>query len=1225
MNSSDIAFDIPFKESSFLPIYKENNNLIKVIAILPLRITLKGENMVKIRYWKLWMSAFLFLLLLVPSITPSTGMRNEVTVTQSKKPLKLALIWHQHQPNYQDPSTGIYEQPWVLMHSSNSYPLMAKLLELYPINATINLTPVLLRQLDDYTSGVAFDRRIEVAKMDESSMSFENKSLVITHFFDINPQFVTGRYKWIQDKLSNYHTLEEKVAALTNAEYYDLKVMFFLRWINPYFIYNETLHPLLPTWDRLIDEGDPSEPKFSGSDKINVINVMYQIAQNVVPWHKTIRETGRVEITTTPYYHPILPLLIDLNSARETDPGNAELPLPTQSTGWVEDAQAQINKGVQSYVDHFNGTPNGMWPSEEAVSSDIIPLVANAGINWIVTDEGVLRRSLGVSSTSPEQLYKMYRAEKNGSSVAVLFRDPELSNQIGFTYSGMDPNAAAADFVTRLKNIYNSLPADNEDYIVTVALDGENAWEYYSYDIDGDGKNEYTGNLFRVRLYQALLNAVNEGWLETVTPTQYLASHPINTLPSVNLATGSWAWDLNTWIGEPDENVAWDRLITARKTLVEAENNGTVANSTAAWEALYAAEGSDWFWWYGTDQNSGHDEVFDWGFKTLLRNVYENIGWSKAEILQKRPELYLKLKPIYSGAFADRMDATFDGVASSGEWASAYWYNDTEINDAGITSFYTGIDQNTSNLLFRVDFAESASAKTGSNDYVAVYFNNPNALSGAIFPFGVENQNLSQTLGFELFYAVVYYFNTSSLVFYTYDPSSGSWDSGVPMTEPVGVQNVLEFAVSISRLNYDPGPYFLTSVRYTSATGFDVAPQDGPIQFQIPLGGIDFTTVFSMDDPEGDEYGIYPWDESFDPGYGLFDILHFEIGYKENQLIATIKFRELTNPWNSPRGFSHPLIHIYFDQDRVPGSGATYTAENANADIDEKFAWESMIKIDGWEAFGMYDNGTEFQGVDGFGDSLEKTVTITAPLDLIGGTPTEDWAYVVIVGSQDFSNFREVLRENGQWKFGGGDDGPYDPNVIDILLPETVNQQELLTSYDVANQQRVKLLGVGPKVNYVEDTEPPVVTITSPADGTIFDIGTASSIEITLEFTVTDNVKVDHIDVFVDNILEYDNLPGNTTKVSLFLGVGNFTLRVNAFDGFNEETANFGTDAITVSVRGNPPATTTTPGNTQQPSSTTKAPTTTTEKGGFLTFPPLYTLLIVLVALPIITRIKKFS
>lgn len=1173
-------------------------------------------------------TASIVLILVLFSLTPFVGNNNAAasaaTPDQAERlPLLFNLIWHQHQPGYYDPSTEIYEQPWVYMHSTNSYPYMADVLMDYNVNVTINLTPSLLAQMDDYTSEVAYDRRIECAKMLESTMSFENKSVILQYFFDINPQFVTGRYEYLQNKTQLYSTLEERVNAFTDAELLDLKVMFFTRWVNPRF-YEDYF--VLENTNNLIDSGSSSVTKFTRSDLNNVLDAGLEIAQSVVTKHNAVKNTGRVEIITTPFYHPILPLLIDLNSARESDPGLSDLPLPEQSTGWTADAQEQIDRGVQSFTDHFGGQPRGMWPSEQAVSEDVIPLVDNAGIEWIVSDKGVLSRGLEVGEASYEQLAQMYRTSHDGSEIAIVYRDTPLSDKVGFSYSGQHPDVAAADFVQEIRNVYNAIGNDTnfddqKDYVFTVALDGENAWEHYGYDINGDGKNEYTGNLFREALYLALEEAQTDGWLKTTTPAQYLDTHPVATLPDVQLATGSWIWDLNTWIGEPDENVAWDRLITARQTLVWADDNGTTANSTAAWNALYAAQGSDWFWWYGTDQNSGHDELFDWQFKTYLRSVYLNIGWTMEEILLLHPELCLQLKPIYSGTFGGRMAATIDGQASAQEWDLAYKYNDTEIDDIGIDDWYMGIDENGDNLFARLDMAGVLAKDLPTadpNGYVTIYFNDPRASSGAVFPIGSDETDMDETLGFELTYALIIYNNATPATFLKYEPSSGLWIHNATGEGDVAADDILEFNIPIAALNYEPGDFFLCSAVYTNVTAgmaFDCAPQDGPLMFQFPLGGLDFDVIFDMDDPADDEYGIYPTDESFAPGEGLFDVRHFTVGTKDEQVVIVLEMAEMTNPWSSPRSFSHPKIQVYFDKDRVTDSGATHTEQNANVDIHGDFAWEVMIGVDGWRDWGVAADGSTFSGVDAFGDSLEKIITLTAPVDVIG-TPTEDWAYVILIGSGDFEAFREVNSNAGQWKFGGGDDGPYDPNTLDVVLPEEANQAEMLTSYSIAESTRAKIKGVGPHVSYAADSVPPVVTITSPTEGATFTAGAEGTVDVTLEFTITDNVEVDHIDVFVDALLEGSDLAGDTTSFTVNLAVGEYTLRVNAYDGPNEATANLGTDAITVTV--NAAETTSTPPTT----TTTTAEESTGEDGGFLSF-GMFFILALLIVVPATAHVTR--
>ena len=1139
-------------------------------------------------------------LLMVSLVPKQISAYNIPQSKQTSQPVYLSIIWHQHQPTYLDPSTNIYEQPWVYMHSTNSYPWMADLHKKYPnVNATINITPSLLKQIDDYANGVAFDRRIEVAKMDESTMSDENKSVVLQYFFDINPQFVTGRYQYLQQKAGQYPTMAEKLNAFTDAEILDLKVMFFLRWINQEYRDNDYL---LTEFDSRIDEADVTSPKFSHNDLNTVLSKGLQLVQSVVQKHIDAKNQGNLEITTTPFYHPILPLLINLNSARES-PGNENLPLPENNTGWTDDANAQIQKGIQSYTDHFGGLPNGMWPSEEAVSKDVIPLMAQNGIQWFVSDKTILANSLGVSSLTPQQMYQMYKVTYNGSSVAGIFRDTALSDKIGFTYSGMDPNDAATDFINELKTRYNELqsaPQGNVPYLITVALDGENAWEHYNYDIDGDGKNEYTGNLFRELLYQKIEAAQNEGWLKTVTPSQFLSQFSINDMPEItNLASGSWvSGELNTWIGEPEENVAWDWLIQTRSDLVAFEQANPTYNTTDAWEALYAAEGSDWFWWYGADQDSARDEVFDWGYKTLLRSVYKAIGYTDEAILARNPLLFLKRAPAISASFPGKMvDFGIDGIASPTEWDLSFKINDTTIDNGTIDFMYSGISDNLTFLLFRFDLQSS-----GGNDFLGLYFNDPRSSVGDIYPIGVDRNNVDNSLRFQLNYAVTFNFNDSSLNYWiaTKDGwTKSSFSGGLGASG-----SIVELAIPLEFFNYTGGDFFGVRAMYLDVDAniaTDVAPEDGPLVFQVPLSNINFNVVYEQDDPAGDEYGDYPLNNAFEPYHGLFDILNFKIGYDDQNLIITMKFGEITNPWNAPSGFSHPLIQVYIDKDRVSGSGNTDPDQNANVKISPDFAWETLVRADGWLKYGLFENQSQFGGVDAIADTLEKTITITAPLSLVG-TPTEDWAYVVLVGSQDFQAFRERLSVAQEWKLGGGDDGPYDPNVVDMLVPEGADQDLILNDYSVAEQRQAEVIGVGPKVSFVTDDERPNVEITSPTNGTVLTYAKNGTAYIKIDFIATDNVQVDHFDLFAANVLLVDDhqLTNGSNSISVTLdksevGVGDIEISIIVYDGPDETAYRFGKAVVIVTLEEASVSTSIPSSSTTVTNTTTVPPPTTGE------------------------------
>ena len=359
------------------------------------------------------------------------------------------------------------------------------------------------------------------------------------------------------------------------------------------------------------------------------MNVSYRTSFPI-PVHRKLRYdpgTGKgcVEIITTPFYHPILPLLIDTDLAREGQPHD---PLPPRFRH-PEDAEAQVLKSVAFYKELFGSPPRGMWPAEGAVAQAGVPVFARAGITWIATGDGVLRRSKPAGLPC-EAAYAA--GDESAESVAVFFRDTELSDRIGFTYQSWKPEDAVEDFTRRVL----AHSGGERGRVLTVILDGENAWEHYKFDFDG--------KKFIDTLYRRLGELQAEGKLLTVTPSEYIFGnplrgvppHPLHSLPRIKrLFAGSWiGGTLSTWIGEGEENRAWELLGKVRRDLERSglkppvpgasePEPGTPADfARRAWESLYAAEGSDWFWWYGSDQASGSDELFDAAFIGHLKNVY---------------------------------------------------------------------------------------------------------------------------------------------------------------------------------------------------------------------------------------------------------------------------------------------------------------------------------------------------------------------------------------------------------------------------------------------------------------------------------------------------------------------------------------------------------------------------------------------------------------------------
>jgi len=546
----------------------------------------------------------------VPTSAPTEGQTASGETTPGEQPIYLSIIWHQHQPvYYKDPETGVYAKPWVRVHATKDYVDMAAILKNYPdIHVTFNLTPSLIRQLDDLASGTK-DLYWVTAEVPADQLTDEQKTFLLERFFDTNRKII-ARFPRYQALLE----LRDNGGTYTTQDYLDLQLLFGLAWFDPDWLAQEPLAALVAKGSN-----------FSEADKQVVFDETERLIAEVVPVHKGLQDAGQIEVTMTPFAHPILPLLVSTDLATQAMPS---VELPGVDFTYGQDAVAQVNLGVQLYEEHFGQPPRGMWPAEGSVAQEIVSMVSKAGIQWMASDEGVLANSLGMTSftrnpretvTDPDVLYRPYYVQGGqGDPVAIVFRDVVISDKVGFTYSGLDGELAAKDFIRRIHDIRDALIEDGAagPHLVSVILDGENAWEYYEND----------GKLFLNSLYTLLSS---DPLIRTVTPSEFLAMAPEQ--PKIDdLWAGSWiSHDFSTWIGEEEENLAWEYLAEARVVLQKYETGVRSTTPEALAEAqtlMYIAEGSDWFWWYGTDQNSGNDEAFDQQFRDTLKQVYVALG-----------------------------------------------------------------------------------------------------------------------------------------------------------------------------------------------------------------------------------------------------------------------------------------------------------------------------------------------------------------------------------------------------------------------------------------------------------------------------------------------------------------------------------------------------------------------------------------------------------------------
>ena len=501
--------------------------------------------------------------------------------------MKVALLWHMHQPSYWEADTGRYRYPWAFLHAARHYHMMGILAKEQPEMAmTINVTPVLMEQLDDYSKDDFKDLLLDVVRKPADSLDSSDISRLLDHVFKLNfPTMISPypRYRELKNLLDG-----TRVKKVREDELRDLQVLYLLTWTGA---------PLRrrPEIAELLKKGK----QFSEEDKKTVFSACHQAVKEVLPIYRELDKEGKVEISTTPYFHPILPLLMDCEVARES---KHNVPLDDVSFRFPEDARWHVEEALRAFESRFGRSPRGMWPAEGSVSNAALELLSSCGLKWAATDEAVLVRSLGRFPLSEEERHRPYLFREPG--LKVFFRDRELSDRIGFVYSSWEPARGADDLLTRLMGIRDRLGRKESSACVTLILDGENPWEYYP----------DSGIGFLGRLYRGLVSTPG------LEPTSMgdAAGRVEKTAVLSNVVPGSWIdANFDTWIGAPQKNQAWKFLGMARQKIAVEAPTAELPRE------FYRAEGSDWFWWLGP----GHDTPYEASYENLFRtNILEALA-----------------------------------------------------------------------------------------------------------------------------------------------------------------------------------------------------------------------------------------------------------------------------------------------------------------------------------------------------------------------------------------------------------------------------------------------------------------------------------------------------------------------------------------------------------------------------------------------------------------------
>ncbi|MBD3379463.1 MAG: glycogen synthase GlgA [Candidatus Omnitrophica bacterium] len=526
--------------------------------------------------------------------------------------LSVVFLWHMHQPLYKDLLTGKYHLPWVRLHSTYSYLDMAAAVEEFPgARATFNFTPSLIWQLLDISGGGDNDDDyLALTRKKAEDLDREEACFILKNFFSCDMAKAIDPIKKYSELFHRRGTdlrrekLAKKLKEFTSQDLRDLQVYFNLAWCG--FTLKDAEGPV----KELLAKGSD----YSEEDKTALLAEQKEVVRSILPRYRKLQDEGRIEISTTPFYHPILPLLCEGGDAGGFDFG--------------KDAEVHVSRAIKLYEKVFGRKPRGMWPAEGSVSPEIIPLLAGNGIEWMATDEGILLESFRGGDIPREDLiYRAYTAEAYGKEIDMVFRDINISNAISFRYSAMPARKAVADMGRDLKEIFNSRKLKAGEPVTAIILDGENPWPYY----DMGGK-EFLHETYR------MISSSPE--LEMDTVGGFLGKKKDRGRIS-DLYSGSWInRNFSKWIGSPQKDKAWKYLCKAREDLFSSGEP-----SPEALEELYIAEGSDWFWWYddfGTELNFIFDELF----RLHLRNLYRLIG--------RKPPMYLS-RPIPSGPSARKI------------------------------------------------------------------------------------------------------------------------------------------------------------------------------------------------------------------------------------------------------------------------------------------------------------------------------------------------------------------------------------------------------------------------------------------------------------------------------------------------------------------------------------------------------------------------------------------
>ena len=745
------------------------------------------------------------------------------------KKLNIAFIWHFHQPNYQADYDGDFLLPWARLHATKDYLDMLKWTDKFKnLKLNFDFSPVLLTALQKYSEG-ASDLHLKLFLKDTKELDENEKIFILNNYFDLNYKNMVLKRPYfteLYNKRANAENLN--VEMFNSQEYSDIMANFTLLWID------ESFRDEYKELDEIFDK----QKGYTLSDRKKIYKIQLDIIKRILTEYREYQNKNRIEVSTSPYYHPVLPLLIDFKNKQIKNKEN--LP-PNQS--FLEDAKLQISLAIKKYEELFNKKPRGMWLSEQCICSKTAELLSEYGINWTISDEGILSKSLKKEfmrdfEGNPENPFystQVYKT-KGKNSINILFGDSFLSNLINFGYGNYDYRIAANDLYEKIKIIqYKLQNSPKENHLITIAMDGENCWETYQND----------GNDFLNALYTLISE---DKTLKTVLVNDFIETSKQE--PLENLQSGSWIKrNFDLWIGEATKNVAWLYLSSVEKDFEKYKQNAlkkvkTKKEKTELEEKLFIAkreilisQSSDWYWWYGEPNESKSDGIFDFLFRSHLMNVYQVLDLEIPQYLTV-PLANASTRPLRNPVtkINPTLRATSDDIT---EWENAgfIFVPDSPTSNISrlIKNIHFGYDD--ANLYFRFELNRNSVKMNWTNieNQIAIYFSHEKADKFSPIRFASKNENIYPILKNQFSNEVRFVFDNQKIsrLYFNRAINWNLWNQLISKSSKVTYRDVIELKISLGDLNFTSGNFSFFIIDATNEFINEVYPQDVMINLKI--------------------------------------------------------------------------------------------------------------------------------------------------------------------------------------------------------------------------------------------------------------------------------------------------------------------------------------------------------------------------------------------------------